>query len=136
VGVAITVAVYGAVALIVKADDIGAAMARGRVGATRAIGRALVVGMPIFLSFLSIVGTVAMLWVGGGILIHGVATFGWHAPEDLIHDFTHAVSVATGPLEAVVSWLLTALASAVVGLVLGAMILGVLGLVRPEPAHG
>jgi uncharacterized protein len=115
---------------------VGATMARGRGGATRAIGRALVVGMPMFLSLLSIVGTVAMLWVGGGILIHGLATFGWHAPEDLIHDVTHALSVAAGPLEGFVSWLLTALASAVVGLAVGAVVLGALGLVRREPAHG
>ncbi|EYD75632.1 Membrane protein, putative [Rubellimicrobium mesophilum DSM 19309] len=136
VGIAITIAVYGVVALIVKADDIGAAMARGRGAATRAIGRALVVGMPRFLALLSLVGTVAMLWVGGGILIHGVAAFGWHAPEDLIHDFAHTLAVVAGALEAAAAWLLTALASGVVGFGIGAAILGVLGLVRRQPAHG
>jgi hypothetical protein len=92
--------------------------------------------MPRFLSLLSIVGTVAMLWVGGGILIHGVATFGWHAPEDAIHDFAHTLAAATGPLEPALTWLLTALASAVLGFGVGAAVLGVLGMVRREPAHG
>lgn len=136
VGLAITVAVYGAVALIVKADDVGAAMARGRNGAARAFGRALVVGMPKFLALLSIVGTVAMLWVGGGILVHGLAEFGWHGPEDVIHDFAHTLAAATGPFEAALTWLLTALASAVVGFAVGAAVLGVLSVVRPQHAHG
>jgi len=136
VGVAITVAVYGAVALIVKADDVGAAMARGRSGATRVMGRLLVVGMPKFLSLLSIVGTVAMLWVGGGILVHGFATFGWHAPEELIHDFAHTLAALAGPLEAAAAWLLTAFPSAVLGFAIGAATLIVVGLVRRQPAHG
>ena len=134
--VAITVAVYGAVALIVKADDAGAALARGRGGLLRAIGRGLVVGMPRFLSLLSLLGTLAMLWVGGGIVIHGLAEFGWHKPEDLIHDFAHTLAAATGPFEAALDWLLGAFASGLLGFGLGAAILGVLGLVRPAHAHG
>src|SRR6476646_10154156 len=81
VGIGITVAVYGVVALIVKADDLGMALARndgasviGGVG--RAFGRALVRGMPIFLTFLSAVGTAAMIWVGGGIVLHGLGAYG------------------------------------------------------------
>ena len=136
VGLLITVGVYGAVALIVKADDIGAAMARGSTGLGRAVGRALVVGMPTFLSLLSVVGTVAMLWVGGGIVIHGLAEFGWHTPEDIIHGFAHSIAAVTGPLEAAFDWLLRALGSAVVGFALGAAILGALRMVRPAPAHG
>jgi predicted DNA repair protein MutK len=101
----ITVGVYGAVALIVKADDIGAALARRRSGLPRTIGSALVHGMPKFLSLLSVVGTVAMLWVGGQILLHGLHEFGWHAPEDLAHDFAHTIAGLTGPLEAVVEWI-------------------------------
>ncbi|TNC52306.1 DUF808 domain-containing protein [Rubellimicrobium rubrum] len=136
VGLLITVGVYGAVALIVKADDIGAAMARGSTGLGRAVGRALVVGMPTFLSLLSVVGTVAMLWVGGGIVIHGLAEFGWHTPEDIIHGFAHSIAAVTGPLKAAFDWLLRALGSAVVGFALGAAILGALRIVRPAPAHG
>ena len=83
VGIGITVAVYGVVALIVKADDAGVALARNEqasvIGAlTRAVGRALVVGMPGFLTFLSVVGTAAMIWVGGGIIVHGLEAYGLH----------------------------------------------------------
>lgn len=136
VGVAITVVVYGAVALIVKADDLGAAMAQGRIGAFRAVGRALVKGMPKFLALLSIVGTVAMLWVGGGILIHGLAEFGWHGPEEIIHDVAHTLAAATGPFEAASDWALRALAAAVIGFGIGSAVLGLLGVVRPQAAHG
>ena len=135
-GIVITAGVYGAVALIVKADDIGAAMAKGRTGAGRAIGRGLVHGMPKFLALLSIVGTVAMLWVGGQILLHGLAEFGWHAPEDIAHNFAHTLAAVTGPLEAVVEWILFALASAVVGVAVGGIVVGVLSVVKPKPAHG
>jgi hypothetical protein len=135
-GIVITVGVYGAVALIVKADDIGAAMARGRSGAVRAIGSALVHGMPRFLSLLSIVGTVAMLWVGGQILLHGLHEFGWHAPEDIAHSFAHTIAALTGPLEGVLDWALFALASAVVGFAVGLAVIGALGVVRRKPAHG
>ena len=78
VAIGITVAVYGAVALIVKADDAGVALAR-RDGASRigrALGRGIVRGMPVFLKILSVVGTAAMIWVGGGIILHGVEVYG------------------------------------------------------------
>ncbi|MBP1804848.1 DUF808 domain-containing protein [Rubellimicrobium aerolatum] len=137
VGVAITVVVYGAVALIVKADDAGAALARGaRTGLGRGLGRGLVAGMPRVLQLLSVVGTLAMLWVGGGIVIHGLAEFGWHAPEEIIHDAAHAVAALTGPLEAAVDWFLRALGAAVVGFALGWLILAALRVVKPAPAHG
>lgn len=78
VAIGITIAVYGLVGLIVKMDDIGLNMAQRKLGATRALGRALVQGMPKLLSVLSIVGTAAMLWVGGQIIVHG---FGYHPAE-------------------------------------------------------
>lgn len=134
-GVAITAAVYGAVALIVKADDIGAAMARGRVGLLRAVGRGLVVGMPRFLALLSVIGTLAMLWVGGGLLIHGFAGFGFHGPEAVIEGVTHPIAEAVGSvstrLSAVVGWLLTATASAIAGLIVGLLAMAALTL-RPQ----
>jgi predicted DNA repair protein MutK len=71
VAIGITIAVYGVVGLIVKMDDIGLDMANRKFGATRALGRGLVKGMPKLLSFLSVVGTAAMLWVGGQIIVHG-----------------------------------------------------------------
>ena len=78
VAVGITVAVYGAVALIVKMDDIGLHMARRENGASQALGRGLVAFMPKLLTALSIIGTAAMLWVGGQIIVHG---FGIHPTE-------------------------------------------------------
>ena len=71
VAIAITIAVYGFVGLIVKMDDIGLHMAKRQNGGAQALGRALVLGMPKLLATLSIIGTAAMLWVGGQIIVHG-----------------------------------------------------------------
>ena len=96
VGIVITVGVYGSVALIVKMDDIGLHLAaKARLSGTRALGRGLVLAMPKVMSFLSTVGTAAMLWVGGSIVIHGLEEngFGWLGHH--IHDWAavaaHAV---------------------------------------------
>ena len=72
VGTGITAAVYGVVALIVKADDAGVALAGSGSPAARALGRGLVLGMPPLLKVLGVAGTAAMLWVGGGIIVHGL----------------------------------------------------------------
>ncbi|HWU01907.1 MAG TPA: DUF808 family protein, partial [Novosphingobium sp.] len=85
VGVGITLLVYGAVAVIVKLDDIGLAMVRGGGRLAGIIGRGLVQGTPHLLSILSVVGTAAMLWVGGGILLHGAGGLGLHGPADAVH---------------------------------------------------
>ncbi len=86
----ITALVYGAVALIVKADDIGLALARsGRTGAGRALGRGMLVAMPWVMQTLSIVGTAAMIWVGGGIVVHGLAGFGLSQVEHVVEAFAH-----------------------------------------------
>ena len=119
VGLSMTVLVYGAVALIVRADDIGAAMARSRRAVSRAVGRAIVAGMPGFLSTLSFVGMIAMLWVGGGILIHGLAGLGLAGPEHFIHDIAHAAGAALPAVEGLIAWLVSAAASAVIGLAVG-----------------
>ena len=73
VGILITAGVYGTVALIVKADVVGVALARANGPISGPLGRALVHGMPPFLAALSFIGMLAMLWVGGGILVHGLA---------------------------------------------------------------
>ncbi|MBW8754708.1 MAG: DUF808 domain-containing protein [Sphingomonadales bacterium] len=122
VGVVITVAVYGAVALIVKMDDIGLHLARRRSAAAKRLGRLLVAAMPRLLGVLTSVGTLAMLWVGGGIILHGSEVLGWHGPADLAHGAQHAAAQATGPLGGVIGWLSYAAASAIVGLVLGAVV--------------
>jgi hypothetical protein len=115
VAIVITAAVYGTVALIVKMDDIGLALAaRGRTGLGRGLGRGLVKGMPHVMKVLSFVGTVAMLWVGGSILVHGTHDLGWHMPYDLIHDA--ATAVADGGFG---NWAVTAGLDGIVGLIAG-----------------
>src|SRR5690606_31159512 len=87
VATVLTAAVYGAVALIVRADDAGVALARGgRSGPVRALGRGLVKGMPGFLKALALVGTLAMLWVGGGIVLHGLEELGIDGPAQWLND--------------------------------------------------
>lgn len=125
VGIGITVAVYGAVALIVKADDAGVALARMRgAGAAplRAVGRGLVVGMPWFLKGLAAIGTAAMLWVGGGIIVHGLDGYGAGAPAAFIHHAAVAAGAASGGLRPAVEWLVGAVGSGIVGVGVGAAI--------------
>jgi predicted DNA repair protein MutK len=121
----------------VKLDDIGLHLAERSSAAARRVGRALVVGTPRLLAGIAAVGVVAMLWVGGHIIVAGLDELGWHAPYSLVHHLEHAVHEATGPLGAVLGWLTATLASAVVGLVLGAVVVAVLhvvprGLLRRE----
>lgn len=127
VGVGITVAVYGAVALIVKADDAGVFLARSRMAALRALGRGLVLGMPPFLKLLSLVGTAAMLWVGGGILLHGLEAYGVAGPAHLLHEVAEAAGGMVPVVSGAVAWLVAAGVSAVIGLVLGGVLIPVAG---------
>jgi uncharacterized protein len=127
VGVVITAAVYGVVGLIVKLDDIGLHMVERRSKGAQAVGRSLVYGVPYLLRGLSIVGTAAMLWVGGGILLHGLEEL--HiltAIPHFVHDTTHALAGGSAALE----WLLGALGSAVVGAIVAAPIVGIVHLWR------
>ena len=125
VAVAITVTVYGAVALIVKADDVGLLMAEnGRLGVTRALGRGIVKGMPYFMKALTIVGTAAMLWVGGSIIVHGLEEMGLPWLGHHIHDLAYAVGHAvpeqyTGAVE----WIAKAAMDGVLGLALGFLLI-------------
>ena len=125
VAIGITVAVYGSVALLVKMDDIGLAMAkRGRLGATRALGNGLVKGMPKFMKALTLVGTAAMLWVGGNIVIHGMHELGWHPIYEFIHHWAEVA--AHGVPEAwagFVNWAVTAAMDGVFGLALGVVLI-------------
>ena len=122
VAIAITALVYGAVALIVKMDDIGLHLAGRANAASRRIGCALVAAMPILLAGLSSIGTLAMLWVGGGIILHGSHELGVHGPSDWAHGVQHLVAQATGALGGVLGWTSYAVLSALAGLVLGAMV--------------
>ncbi len=137
-GLLITAVVYGAVALIVKADDVGLAIAENaRLAATRAVGAAVVRGMPGFLHGLTIVGTAAMIWVGGNIVIHAVGEIAWAAP----YDFIHGVAVAAAgfvpaSVHGLAEWAVTALLDGIVGLVLGLALVPVAGMFAgPDKAH-
>ena len=125
VAVFITLAVYGVVAGIVKMDDIGLSLTRRPSGFVKKVGRGLVAGMPKLLSGLTVVGTVAMLWVGGHILLVGTDELGWHAPYALVHQaegYVHHISGIGGLL----AWLLNTAASAVIGLVVGVVAAGIM----------
>ncbi|NGQ92078.1 DUF808 domain-containing protein [Rhodobacter sp. HX-7-19] len=127
VGALITVAVYGAVALIVKMDDVGLHMAAtGRSGAGRALGRGLVRGMPKLMSALSLIGTAAMLWVGGNIVTHGLeVTHLWTWPYETIHHLADATAAAIGTAQGFVAWAVTAFFDGIFGLILGVALIPV-----------
>jgi len=123
VALAITAGVYGVVALIVKLDDIGLHMAARQSRLSRAIGEGLVKVVPKLLSMLSAIGTAAMLWVGGGIILHGLEVM--HLADGIphaVHDLAQHLGMSAGPLSGFVAWLVTALAGAVAGLVVGGII--------------
>ncbi len=129
VALLITAIVYGVVALIVKMDDVGLALAERRSPSSQRVGRAMVLGMPKLLNVLTVVGTAAMLWVGGHILLVGAAELGWHTPYDLVHDLEQTVA-DVGALGGVLAWLVNTTMSLLVGLVVGAIVAGVVSRVR------
>jgi len=122
VGLGMTLLVYGAVAVIVKADDAGVALARSGAGVLRLAGRAIVLGMPVFLKILSPVGMVAMLWVGGGILIHGLHELGVHGPEKAVYQAAEVFAGILPALHGFLAWLGQAGIAAVLGVLVGAMV--------------
>ena len=125
VGVAITAAVYGAVALIVKMDDIGLHIAaRGHSRAGRSFGRGLVVAMPKVMAVLSTVGTGAMLWVGGSILLHGLeVTHLWPWPYEAILHLAETAAATLPQAAGFVQWAVAAALDGVVGLALGLVLI-------------
>jgi predicted DNA repair protein MutK len=126
VGVMITAAVYGAVALIVKMDDVGLHLARtARGSAVRGLGRGLVRGMPKLLAVLSSVGTLAMLWVGGNIVIHGLHELGLHEPYASIHHLAELAAGAVPMATGLVAWAVTAFCDGVLGLLYGLLLVPV-----------
>jgi predicted DNA repair protein MutK len=134
VAIAITVAVYGVVGLIVKADDAGLAMARNKlrsVGLRKlvaSIGYGLVQGMPKLLAILAAIGTAAMLWVGGSIIVHGLAFFGYEQPEHLIHGLASTVGhVMPEVLVGSAEWVATAAAQGVLGIIVGVVTIPLVG---------
>ena len=126
VALAITAVVYGAVALIVKMDDVGVRIAATREGKVASLGRGLVRAMPIVMSVLSTVGIAAMLWVGGHILLVGLDDLGVSVLYDAVHHLEEDVEHALGAVGGVGAWLTNTAASALLGLALGAVVVGVM----------
>ena len=130
VAFAITILVYGVVALIVKMDDVGLHLAESRRGFGRTVGRGLVSGMPRLLTTLSVVGIAAMIWVGGHILLLGLDELGVHAPYSWVHHAEEAVHEATGFLGGILGWLTNTAGSALLGVLVGAVVVAVMHVVR------
>lgn len=126
VAVAITALVYGVVGLIVKLDDIGLAMAKRESDTSKRVGELLVKAMPVILSLLSIVGTIAMLWVGGHILLVGMDELGFSAPYAFVHMLTDPIAEGVPALGGALAWLVDTLCSAVAGLIVGLVIVAIL----------
>ena len=133
VGIGITAVVYGAVALIVKADDAGFALARTGSPLLRGFGRGLVKAMPPLLKTLAAIGTAAMLWVGGGIIIHGLEEYGIAEPGYSLNHFAALLGGGTGG--GVIEWLVNAAGAGLFGLVIGGAIVAALHLRPVKAAH-
>ena len=136
VAIAITLGVYGVVAVIVKMDDVGVRLTQRDNPATQKIGRALVEGMPKVLALLSTVGIIAMLWVGGHILLVGADELGWHTPYGFVHHLEESVHHATGSFGGLLGWLVNTFFSFLAGLVVGAVVVAVLHVLPFGKKHG
>ena len=135
VAVAITVGVYGVVAIIVKMDDIGLHLASRPGAAAQTVGRALVKAMPKLLKALAIIGTAAMIWVGGGIIVHGLEVFHLDTIPHWVHGAAEAVAHASPVAQGAVEWVVQAFGSAIVGLFVGAPIVAVMHWIHHRKAH-
>lgn len=134
VAIAITVLVYGVVALIVKLDDVGLKLAERPHEASQRLGGLMVAAMPKILTILSTVGIAAMLWVGGHILLAGTDKLGWDAPYELVHHLAAPAHHVAG-LGGFLGWLVETFFSAIVGLMVGAVLVLVMHLL-PIHRHG
>ena len=132
VALGITALVYGVVALIVKMDDVGLALAGRPSPRSQTVGRLLVTAMPKVLTTLSTVGVFAMLWVGGHILLVGMNDLGLHAPYSFVHWLEGFVVDVPG-VGAALAWSVNTLCSLVLGLVVGLVVAAVLHVL---PWHG
>ncbi|MDI1296137.1 MAG: DUF808 domain-containing protein [bacterium] len=129
VAILITAGVYGVVGFIVKMDDIGLHLAKRTSAVTRMIGRGLVKAMPVLMAILSVVGTAAMLWVGGGLIVHGLHEFHWDLIPGTIARLAEGAAQAMPAIGPVVDWVVNAIGSGIIGLVIGAIIVGILHLI-------
>lgn len=126
VAILITAGVYGVVGFIVKMDDIGLHLAERASASARALGRALVRAMPVLMRILSVVGTAAMLWVGGGLIVHGLHEFHWDLVPGTIHHAAEAAAHALPAISPMIDWTVNAVGAGIVGLIVGGIIVAVL----------
>ncbi len=134
VAIFITLIVYGIVALIVKMDDIGLSMASRDSESAQKTGRALVNAMPVLLKWLSVIGTAAMLWVGGHIIVVGTHELGWDGLYDIVHGLEESVNGVSG-IGGLLSWLVNTALSAVVGIIVGSIVVAIVTKL-PFGSHG
>ena len=135
VAVAITALVYGVVGLIVRMDDIGVGLAERTSPLAQRCGRLLVKAMPKVMAVLATVGVAAMLWVGGHILLVGTDDLGWHGLYAFVHHLEEIVAAASPALDGALAWLTNTAASALLGLLVGALVVVLLHAVRRTRAH-
>jgi uncharacterized protein len=126
----ITAGVYGVVGFIVKMDDIGLHLAERRSAGARVLGRAMVKAMPVLMRMLSVVGTAAMLWVGGGLIVHGLHEFHWDIVPGAIHHVAQGAAHGLPAIAPVVEWVVSALGAAIVGLIVGGIVVALLHLFK------
>jgi len=129
--------VYGVAAIIVKLDDIGLALAERKSPGLQRFGRGLVRAMPYVMRVISTIGVAAMIWVGGHLVLSGSYTLGWHGPYGLVHHLEDAAGTVPA-VGGILAWLVDTVASALVGILVGFAVIGVLRLVpkrkhRPAP---
>ncbi|MDI3195645.1 DUF808 domain-containing protein [Pseudarthrobacter sp. AL07] len=126
VALVITVLVYGAVALIVKMDDVGLHLTTKESARSQRFGELLVKGMPAVLGAITLIGTIAMLWVGGHIMLQGAYDLGWHAPYDLVQ-FLETPAAGIPVAGSFLAWLVNTLCSAVLGIIWGLLVMAIVG---------
>lgn len=137
VAVAITALVYGVVAVIVKMDDVGLALAERDSAGVQRFGRGLVSAMPTVMNVISTVGIAAMLWVGGHIMLNGIDELGFHAIAEVMHGWEDAIAEGVAGVGGLLAWLVDTLISAIVGVIWGLVIVAVVHLIprraKPTP---
>lgn len=127
-----TIGVYGLVAIIVKLDDAGLFLAQKRATFLQWIGRGLLAFAPFLMKALSVIGTVAMFLVGGGILTHGV-----HVLTELITDAAQETALIP-TLGHIVSAVLPTLLHGLIGLIAGCVVVAIVSFInwlKPEKSE-
>ncbi|MCM8558255.1 DUF808 domain-containing protein [Sphingomicrobium sediminis] len=133
VAVAVTLLVYGTVGLIVKLDDIGLHMAQGE-GGSAAFGRGLIAFVPKLLTALSVIGTAAMMWVGGSIILHGFHELHFF---EFVYDWVHHAAESIGQGNGVIEWIVNTIGAAIVGFIWGFIIVQIVTRIfGHHPLHG